>query len=98
MREFALGPLDRCPVDANISPQRAAVGSLRPVLVVGFAMLGALTFVPIYLGYVDGASATASGLRPVLVVGFAMLGALTFVPIYLGYVDGASATASGDQR
>lgn len=31
--------------------------------VVGFAMLGALTFVPIYLGYVDGASATASGLR-----------------------------------
>ncbi|MCY0610329.1 hypothetical protein OVV29_32885, partial [Klebsiella pneumoniae] len=25
-------------------------------------MLGALTFVPIYLGYVDGASATASGL------------------------------------
>ncbi len=32
---------------------------VRPVLRGQFAMLGALTFVPIYLGYVDGASATA---------------------------------------
>ncbi|ORB65907.1 hypothetical protein BST45_14350 [Mycobacterium shinjukuense] len=30
---------------------------------VGFAMLGALTLVPTYLGYVHGASPTASGLR-----------------------------------
>ncbi|MBV9349967.1 MAG: MFS transporter, partial [Mycobacterium sp.] len=31
--------------------------------VVGFAMLGALTFLPTYMQYVDGVSATASGLR-----------------------------------
>ena len=31
--------------------------------VVGFAMLGALTFLPTYMQFVDGASATASGLR-----------------------------------
>ncbi|MHA7651848.1 MDR family MFS transporter [Mycobacterium sp. ML4] len=39
-------------------------------LVVGFAMLGALTFVPMYLRYVDGVSATISGLRTLpMVVG-----------------------------
>ena len=39
-------------------------------LLVGFAMLGALTFVPIYLRYVDGVSATTSGLRTLpMVVG-----------------------------
>lgn len=39
-------------------------------LLVGFAMLGALTFVPMYLRYVDGVSATASGLRTLpMVVG-----------------------------
>ncbi|POX90727.1 MFS transporter [Mycobacterium kansasii] len=39
-------------------------------LMVGFAMLGALTFVPMYLRYVDGASATVSGLRTLpMVVG-----------------------------
>ncbi len=32
-------------------------------LVVGFAMLGAMTFLPTYLQYVQGVSATASGLR-----------------------------------
>lgn len=31
--------------------------------VVGFAMLGTLTFLPTYMQYVDGVSATASGLR-----------------------------------
>ena len=39
-------------------------------LLVGFAMLGALTFVPMYLRYVDGVSATTSGLRTLpMVVG-----------------------------
>ncbi len=48
---------------------------LRPgSFVVGFAMLGALTFVPIYLGYVDGASATASGLRTLpMVIGLVLI-------------------------
>lgn len=40
---------------------------------VGFAMLGALTFVPMYLRYVDGVSATISGLRTLPMV----LGLLT---------------------
>jgi predicted MFS family arabinose efflux permease len=31
--------------------------------VVGFAMLGALTFLPTYMQFVDGVSATTSGLR-----------------------------------
>src|SRR6476469_6758332 len=39
-------------------------------LVVGFAMLGALTFLPTYLQYVHGVSATSSGLRTLpMVVG-----------------------------
>lgn len=42
-------------------------------LLVGFAMLGALTFVPMYLRYVDGVSATTSGLRTLPMV----LGLLT---------------------
>ncbi|MHA7652531.1 MDR family MFS transporter [Mycobacterium sp. ML4] len=42
-------------------------------LLVGFAMLGALTFVPMYLRYVDGVSATSSGLRTLPMV----LGLLT---------------------
>ncbi|MBY8862672.1 MFS transporter [Nocardia sp. CA2R105] len=38
--------------------------------IVGFAMLGAMTYLPVYLQYVDGISATASGLRTLpLVVG-----------------------------
>jgi MFS family permease len=38
--------------------------------IVGFAMLGAMTFLPTYLQYVQGVSATASGLRTLpLVVG-----------------------------
>ncbi len=38
--------------------------------VVGFAMLGALTFLPTYMQYVDGVSATVSGLRTLpMVVG-----------------------------
>lgn len=42
-------------------------------LLVGFAMLGALTFVPMYLRYVNGVSATTSGLRTLPMV----LGLLT---------------------
>ncbi|OBK70200.1 MDR family MFS transporter [Mycobacterium sp. 1274761.0] len=41
--------------------------------VVGFAMLGALTFLPTYMQFVDGVSATASGLRTLPMV----LGLLT---------------------
>jgi EmrB/QacA subfamily drug resistance transporter len=41
--------------------------------IVGFAMLGALTYLPAYLQYVDGVSATESGLRTVPMV----LGLLT---------------------
>ncbi|HZE39375.1 MAG TPA: MDR family MFS transporter [Stackebrandtia sp.] len=38
--------------------------------IVGFAMLGAMTYLPTYLQYVDGASATISGLRTLpMVVG-----------------------------
>ncbi|RJO79391.1 MFS transporter [Nocardia panacis] len=38
--------------------------------IVGFAMLGAMTYLPAYLQYVDGVSATASGVRTLpLVVG-----------------------------
>ncbi|WP_067670747.1 MDR family MFS transporter [Nocardia miyunensis] len=38
--------------------------------IVGFAMLGAMTYLPAYLQYVDGISATASGLRTLpMVVG-----------------------------
>ena len=38
--------------------------------VVGFAMLGAITFLPAFLQYVDGVSATESGLRTLpLVIG-----------------------------
>ena len=49
-----------------------AVFSLSSVisLVVGFAMLGAMTFLPTYLQYVHGVSATSSGLRTLpMVVG-----------------------------
>ncbi|MET0929569.1 MAG: MDR family MFS transporter, partial [Aeromicrobium sp.] len=44
---------------------KSAVFSLSSVisLVVGFAMLGAMTFLPTYLQYVQGVSATSSGLR-----------------------------------
>jgi EmrB/QacA subfamily drug resistance transporter len=37
--------------------------------IVGFAMLGAMTFLPTYLQYVDGVSATLSGLRTLPMVG-----------------------------
>ncbi|MFC3577476.1 hypothetical protein ACFOZ0_30250 [Streptomyces yaanensis] len=38
--------------------------------IVGFAMLGAMTYLPTYLQYVDGVSATASGVRTLpMVVG-----------------------------
>ncbi|SON63050.1 Multidrug resistance protein 3 [Mycobacterium simulans] len=40
--------------------------------VVGFAMLGAMTFLPTYMQYVDGVSATTSGLRTLPMV-FGML-------------------------
>ncbi len=46
------------------------VVSAAIALVVGFAMLGAMTFLPTYLQYVRGVSATASGLRTLpMVVG-----------------------------
>ncbi|HEY2450294.1 MAG TPA: MDR family MFS transporter [Mycobacterium sp.] len=51
---------------------RSPVFSVCCVLsfVVGFAMLGAMTFLPTYMQYVDGVSATTSGLRTLpMVVG-----------------------------
>ena len=46
--------------------------------VVGFAMLGAMTFLPTYLQYVDGISATASGLRTLpLVLGLLTMSVLS---------------------
>jgi EmrB/QacA subfamily drug resistance transporter len=46
------------------------VVSAAIALVVGFAMLGAMTFLPTYLQYVRGVSATASGIRTLpMVVG-----------------------------
>lgn len=51
---------------------RASVFSVSVVLafIVGFAMLGALTFLPTYLQYVKGVSATSSGVQTLpLVVG-----------------------------
>src|SRR4051794_28316046 len=51
---------------------RSSVFTISVVLafIVGFAMLGAMTFLPTFLQYVDGASATASGLQTLpLVVG-----------------------------
>jgi MFS family permease len=41
--------------------------------VVGFAMLGSITFLPTFLQYVDGVSATASGLRMLPLVGGLLL-------------------------
>ncbi|KAA1248543.1 MFS transporter [Mycobacterium simiae] len=71
--------------------RRAAAGILPPrlfrnqvfalsavlSLIVGFAMLGALTFVPMYLRYVDGASATTSGLRTIPMVAGLLTTSLT---------------------
>jgi MFS family permease len=51
---------------------RSSVFTISVVLafIVGFAMLGALTFLPTFLQYVDGVSATVSGLQTLpLVVG-----------------------------
>ncbi len=51
---------------------RSSVFTISVVLafIVGFAMLGAMTFLPTYLQYVDGVSATESGLQTLpLVVG-----------------------------
>ncbi|MET9696375.1 MDR family MFS transporter [Streptomyces sp. NPDC006529] len=51
--------------------------------VVGFAMLGAMTFLPTYLQYVDGDSATVSGVRTLpLVIG------LLIASIFSGNVTG----------
>ena len=56
-------------------PMRLFTGNVFAIstvlaFVVGFAMLGALTFLPSYLQYVQGVSATASGIRTLpLVVG-----------------------------
>jgi EmrB/QacA subfamily drug resistance transporter len=63
---------------AFVAAERRAVEPILPIrlfanpvftvccvlsFVVGFAMLGALTFLPTYMQFVDGVSATASGLR-----------------------------------
>jgi EmrB/QacA subfamily drug resistance transporter len=51
---------------------RSAVFTVCCILafIVGFAMLGAMTFLPTYMQFVDGVSATASGLRTLpMVVG-----------------------------
>jgi EmrB/QacA subfamily drug resistance transporter len=56
-----------------------AVFSLSSVisLVVGFAMLGAMTFLPTYLQYVHGVSATASGLRTLPMVAGLLVASIT---------------------
>ncbi|MDQ2628420.1 MAG: MFS transporter [Actinomycetota bacterium] len=62
-------------VSAPILPTRLFADPVFAVccvlaFVVGFAMLGALTFLPTFMQYVDGVSATASGLRTLpMVVG-----------------------------
>ena len=64
---------------------RSSVFSISVVLafIVGFAMLGALTFLPTYLQYVKGVSATTSGLQTLpLVVG------LLVTSIFSGVVVG----------
>ncbi len=45
--------------------------------VVGFAMMGSITFLPTFLQYVDGVSATASGVRMLPMVAGLMLTAIT---------------------
>ncbi|SEK54699.1 MDR family MFS transporter [Streptacidiphilus jiangxiensis] len=45
--------------------------------IVGFAMLGAMTFLPTYLQYVDGVSATVSGLRMLPMVAGLFLASIT---------------------
>ncbi|RAG82656.1 MFS transporter [Streptacidiphilus pinicola] len=45
--------------------------------IVGFAMLGAMTFLPTYLQYVDGVSATESGLRMLPMVAGLFLASIT---------------------
>jgi EmrB/QacA subfamily drug resistance transporter len=64
---------------------RNPVFSVTSVLgfIVGFAMLGAMTFLPTYLQYVKGVTATASGLRTLpMVVG------LLIASVYAGSVVG----------
>ena len=56
------------PESAPILPTRLFANPVFTVccvlsFVVGFAMLGALTFLPTYMQFVDGVSATTSGLR-----------------------------------
>ena len=56
------------PESARILPTRLFANPVFTVccvlsFVVGFAMLGALTFLPTYMQFVDGVSATTSGLR-----------------------------------
>ena len=51
--------------------------------IVGFAMLGAMTFLPTYLQYVQGASATESGLQMLpMVIG--LMGMSVFSGSYVG--------------
>ena len=51
--------------------------------VVGFAMLGAMTFLPTYLQYVHGVSATSSGLRMLPMV-LGLLGASITAGVVVG--------------
>jgi EmrB/QacA subfamily drug resistance transporter len=64
---------------------RSQVFSVTSVIgfVVGFSMLGALTFLPSYLQYVEGVSATASGLYML-----PMVGALLVASVFAGSVVG----------
>ena len=65
---FAVFALIERRADEPILPPRLFAGSVFTVccalsFVVGFAMLGAITFLPTFLQYVDGVSATSSGVR-----------------------------------
>ena len=54
-----------------LSYQRVPASQLMPYMYgqIGFAMLGALTFLPTFMQFVDGVSATESGLRTLPMVG-----------------------------
>jgi EmrB/QacA subfamily drug resistance transporter len=63
---------------------RSSVFSVSVILafIVGFAMLGAMTFLPTYLQYVEGVSATASGVRTLpMVVGLLLTSILSGVVV-----------------
>ena len=70
------------PESAPILPTRLFADPVFTVccvlsFVVGFAMLGALTFLPTYMQFVDGVSATTSGLRTLPMVAGMLLTSMT---------------------